>query len=114
MSPAAWILALSLLANAALGWAWLSARDDATAAAVERDNARGAAMACSDATEDLRTLADKALADGRAAREKARQLAASAGARADAELSRAPAVRGDACASAQQENREWLEKRRAP
>ena len=52
-------LALSLAGNALLAKAWLGARDARQAVALERDSARADASACSDATEDLRTLADK-------------------------------------------------------
>lgn len=113
MSPWAYVLGASLVLNAALGWAYLGQRDEAAAAVGERDQARGAATACSDATEELRRLADKSLKEGATARAASRDAAKKLASRADDELTRTPAVPGDACASAAQENREWLEKRRA-
>lgn len=113
MSPWAYVLLVSLALNALLGWDDLRQRAAVATVAAERDAAAGAATACSDATEQLRILADKSLKDGAAARGKARTLAEQLAARADGELGRAPAVPGDVCASAAQENREWLTKRRA-
>ena len=59
-------LLASLAANGLLGWAYLGQRDDATQARADlgameqqRDGARADARACSDATDDLRTLADQ-------------------------------------------------------
>lgn len=77
-SPGLWILLTSLTANAALGWAYLGQRDETAAAMVQRDQTRGDASACSDATEALRDLAAqraKAAAPARAAASAARSSA---------------------------------------
>jgi hypothetical protein len=64
VNPVHIILALSVLANAALGWAYLGQRDKAAKASddlthmqQQRDGARGAASACSDAVEALQEQA---------------------------------------------------------
>ena len=54
MTPVLGALALSVAANGLLGWAWLDQRDDTTAAIAARDQARGAASACSDACSAIR------------------------------------------------------------
>lgn len=68
-------LALSMAGNAALGWAWLSARDGRAAAVLECDSARFYASACSDATDGLRALADQRSKDASAARTAAASAA---------------------------------------
>ncbi|SIQ99453.1 hypothetical protein [Pseudacidovorax sp. RU35E] len=107
-------LAISVAGNAGMGWAWLQARTAATELRGQRDEARGDASACSDATQDLRDLADQ-----RAAAAKKDQAAAAAKARAHQALAQTilstpPAVPGDACASAQARVDAWLRGRAAP
>ncbi len=110
----AWVLALSVAGNAALGWAWLGARDGAAIATVERDDARAAASACSDATEALRELADKRGAEAKKAQAAARGKAGEHQ-RAANEIMTAPApVPGDSCASAQVRVDSWLRGRVHP
>lgn len=104
-------LAISLAGNAGLGWAWLQARDAVTDLRGQRDQARGDASACSDATDDLRDLADK-----RAAAARKDQAAAAAKARAHQALAQTilatpPAVPGDVCASAQARVDAWARER---
>ena len=77
-APIFWALALSIALNAALGLAYLGQRDKTTEAqsavtAMEqqRDGARAAASACSDAVEDLRNVADQRAAEAKAARAEA-------------------------------------------
>lgn len=53
------VLGLSVAGNAAFGWAWIDAREKAVTSTLQRDDAHAAATACSDATEDLREMADK-------------------------------------------------------
>lgn len=108
------VLMISLGANALQWSAYQTQRDKATAAIEQRDAAAGAAQACSAATDELRTQAERQAAQAQAAIDKARKEARSANARADAERNRRPAVPGDACASAQVETREWLERRKGP
>ena len=121
MSPAVWGLVLSVALNAALGWAYLGQRDKTTAAQTalrdmqgQRDGAREAASACSDAVDDLRSLADQRAKEADAARAQARKAAAGRNARADAILSAPPAVPGDDCASARVRVDQWLKGREAP
>lgn len=104
-------LALSVAGNAALGWAWLNARDARQAAVLQRDSARADASACSDATDDLRTLADQRSKDAATARTAAANAARTHAQRADATLATAPTVPGDMCASLQVLGDEWLKER---
>jgi hypothetical protein len=56
-------LAISVAANAGMTWLWLGARDDRVVAETQRDQARQAATACSDATwQKPRPLARRAAA----------------------------------------------------
>ena len=107
-------LALSVAGNALLGRAWLSVRDDLAAATVQRDQARSDASACSDATNDLRALADKRQAAAAPGRAAAATVARTLTRRADATLASAPAVPGDMCASLQALGDNWLQARAKP
>lgn len=101
-------LGLSVAGNAALGWAWVGAREKGATMVVERDNARSAATACSDATEDLRDLADKRSAEAKKAQAAAHTAATGRQQTANTILSTPAAVPGDACASAQVRVDAWL------
>lgn len=114
-------LLASLAANGAMGWSYLGQRDDATQAradlgAVEqqRDGARADASACSDATDDLRTLADQRAIEAQAARAEAAAQARTHHQKADAILATPPAVPGDDCKSAQMRVDNWLKGRAQP
>jgi hypothetical protein len=108
------LLALSMSGNAALGWAWLDARDALAVSTTERDNARGAASACSDATDDLRDQADRRAAEARTAQAKARAVAARHEQLAQAILATPAAVPGDDCGSTRVRIDAWLQGRAAP
>ena len=104
------VLAISLAANVFVGRAYLATRDAATTAEHQRDQARSDATACSDATQDLRELADKrakAAAPARAAASVAQGLQA----RADYTLRLRPKDPADMCASMQALGDEWLQGR---
>lgn len=105
------VLAISLTANAALGWAWLGQRDETTTATVQRDQARGDASACSDATEALRELANKRTAAAAPARAAAAASAQALHQRADYTLGLQPKDPGNLCASMQALGDEWLQGR---
>lgn len=114
-------LALSLALNAALGWAYLGQRDKTTEAqsavtAMEqqRDGARAVASACSDAVEDLRTVADQRAAEAKAARAEAAAKARGHNKKADSILATPAAVPGDDCRSAQVRVSDWLKGRAKP
>ena len=107
-------LGLSVAGNAALWWAWVGAREKAATTIVERDNARSAASACSDATEDLRDLADKRGAEAKKAQAAARSAATGRQQTANTILSTPAAVPGNACASAQVRVDAWLKGRVQP
>jgi hypothetical protein len=107
-------LGLSVAGNAALGWAWVGAREKAATSVLQRDDARAAASACSDATDDLRDLADKRAAEANKAQAAARSVALDHQARAQTILATPAAVPGDACASAQLRINGWLRGRAQP
>ncbi|WP_280191202.1 hypothetical protein [Delftia sp. PS-11] len=121
MTPTQTILAVLAASSLLLGWAWLDARDDAATARAElvamqqqRDGARQAAQACSDATEGLGRLAAQRAVDAAPARAAAAGQAQALNARADYTLATAPAVPGDSCASLQALGAEWLKGRVKP
>ena len=114
-------LLASLAANGMLGWAYLGQRDTATQARADlgameqqRDSARQAVSACSDATDDLRTLADQRAIEARAARAEAAAQARTHHQKADAILATPPAVPGDDCQRAQVRVADWLKGRAQP
>lgn len=111
MSPGLWILLASLAANAALGLAYLGQRDETAAAVVQRDQARGDASACSDATEALRDLADQRAKAAAPARAAAAIVARTHQQRADYTLGLQPRKPTDLCASMQALGDEWLQGR---
>lgn len=120
-SPMIVALAISVAANAALGWAYLGQRDDTTEAQTalrdmegQRDGARQAASACSDSVDDLRELADKRARDAAPARAAAASTAQGHNQRADVILSTPAPVPGDTCASAQARVDSWLKGRVVP
>lgn len=102
-------LVLSLAGNAVLGWAWQDARDAKQAAVRERDDAQALATACSDATDDLRELADKRAKDAAPARTAAKLQSGKLAKRADKTLSTPQA--GTACEGMQALGDEWLRER---
>ena len=121
MNPILLALGISLAANGLLGWAYLGQRDKTTAARGEvtamqqqRDGAREAASACSDAVDDLRTLADRRLAAAEPARAAAASTARNLQQRADYTLGLKPRIPTDACASMQALGDEWLQGRAKP
>lgn len=121
VTPLIWAAGLSIALNAALGWAYLGQRDktatarsEVAAMERERDGARAAASACSDAVEDLRILADERAAEAKAARAAAATKAKGHNQKADSILSTPPAVPGDDCRSAQVRVADWLKGRAKP
>jgi hypothetical protein len=117
-SPVLIALAISVAANAALGWAYLGQRDDTTEARTalrdmegQRDGARQAASACSDSVDDLRELADQRAREAAPDRAAAASTAQGHNQRADQILATPAPVPGDACASAQARVDSWLQGR---
>lgn len=108
------LLAISMLGNAWLGKVWLGARDDLAVATTERDNARGAATACSDGVEALADVAATRKAEAAAARAKAAQLANKHQAAAQRELATPATVPGNDCQSAADRAQRWLVNRGKP
>lgn len=106
------LLATSMAANAFLFNALGDARDRATLADSGRRTAVSAAQTCSNYVGTLAEAAKQRASNAKPLIEAAQVAADKANREADAEIQRAPAVRGDACASAEAETREWLQKRR--
>lgn len=104
-------LAVSVAGNTALGWAWLSARDQAAALEVERDQAQGAANTCSKGVADMQTRAAASARAGAATRAAAAASAAAGDRRADEILASAPSAPADDCKSAQDQVDLWLKGR---
>lgn len=104
-------LAISLSGNAGLSYLYLDKRDEAVQATGERDQARGAASACSDATEDLRNLADKRAKEAKTARAAAATAAKDRDQKAD-EIMSTPASDTDDCKAAQHRVDNWLKGRK--
>lgn len=112
MNPIALVLAVSLIANLGIGYAYLGQRDQTTAATKDRDSARGAAQSCSDSVDALQIRAAdravKAKKDIAAAAARAR----SADERADLVLATPASTPGDACKSADTRATQWLKARK--
>lgn len=112
------VAVLAVVGNAGQAWLYLELRDDLVLAKAatdtreqERDTARQAASACSDAVDDLRTLADERAKEATTARATAATQAHAAAQRADAILAAPAAVPGNDCASAQVRVERWLQTR---
>lgn len=104
-------LAISMAGNAGLTYAYLGQRDETTAAQGERDQARSAASACSDATEALAELADKRKKEAAQARQDAAAKAKDRDELADSILN-TPASDANDCKAAQQRATTWLKGRK--
>ncbi|HET7155706.1 MAG TPA: hypothetical protein VFI87_10115 [Hyphomicrobiaceae bacterium] len=107
-------LLASVVVNLALGWAYLGERDRTAVATTERDQARGDATACSDATDALREAADKRAADGKTRQAAARQASVGRTSTAQQILATPAAVPGDDYASARARVDGWLQTRAKP
>lgn len=105
------LLGVSLIISAGLGMRYLVQRDKATQAVEQRDAARSASSACSDATEALRELADKRKLDAAGARATAAGKALALDKRADATLAQQPSEPANSCASIQALGDDWLKER---
>ena len=106
-----WALAISMGLNAVGGWAYLGQRDATVAAEGERDQARGAATACSDATDELVKQATKRATAAAQARLDAAAKASSRDELADSILN-TPASDADDCKAAAQRATTWLKGRK--
>lgn len=104
-------LAISMGLNTLGGWAYLGQRDATVAAESERDQARGAATACSDATEALRELSDKRAAENKKLRAAAALKAQGHDQKADEILTTPPSDTDD-CKAAATRATTWLKGRK--
>lgn len=107
------LLVTSMAGNAFLFSALGETRERAAKSEVGRQTAVGAAQTCSNYVGKLGKDAEARAANAKPLIEAANSAAKVANTQADAEVQRAPAVPGDACASAEAETREWLQRRRA-
>lgn len=105
-------LAVSIGLNAWQFESGLELRDAATVARTTAKNTTEVALACSESVEKVVAKAAEQAQAAQTAVGQAQARAKAAEARARAELTRVQAVPGDACASAQVENKEWLLKRK--
>lgn len=106
------LLLASLAGNAFVGKAYLEQRDRATAAEAHSGAANRAALNCSEGVASLRTTIDAERRAHQAELATARDLRKQKQGNATREMTRPPAVPGNACASAELENREWLQRRK--
>lgn len=113
---AAVVAVLALAGNAGQARLYLGLRDELVLAKAatsarekELDTARQEASACSDAVDDLRTLANERAKEAATARATAAAQARMAAQRADAILAAPAAVPGNDCASAQVRIDSWLQ-----
>lgn len=111
MNPFTFALAISLIANAALGYAYLGQRDDTAAAKSARDTAQSAADTCSKSVDDLQQKASTRAKDATQARTKAAAVAKTRDQLADMILS-TPASSPDDCTAATQRASKWLATRK--
>lgn len=105
------LLVLSTLGNVFLFGEVGDSREAVVLAQERQRVAEGLASTCSTSVTSLRIEGDERRKRAQASIEAARKEADAAKMRAGGERSRAPAVPGNACASAQVENREWLQRR---
>jgi hypothetical protein len=106
------LLAISIAANAALGWAYLGKRDEAVTHAVREQQVAAVAVDCGKATEQLQTKAEEREQEAEPKREAAKQQAEQHNRKADVILATPPAVPGNVCASAQAVVDDWWEQRK--
>lgn len=107
MNPLAIILAISLIANAAFGYAYLGQRDTAVEAKTDVKHVAAAAQECSKGTEQLQQQSKQREADAAPKRAAAAKKADDHNRAADRILTTPPAVPGNACASAQADLDVW-------
>ncbi|MGD9599911.1 MAG: hypothetical protein AB7P94_16735 [Steroidobacteraceae bacterium] len=106
------LLMASLAGNGVL-WVALDREQKETVRAREAfGTAMAAATTCDRAVIELQNTARQQAEIAAARIDRARTEARSANERAELERRRTPAVPGNACASAETENREWLQRRK--
>jgi hypothetical protein len=107
MNATAIVLAISLMVNAALGWAYLGQRDKTVVAVEKTGQAAGAAVACSTGVDTLAKQANTRHAEAAPKIEEAKRGAAVASMKADAILSTPATMPGDDCKSANDRVDAW-------
>lgn len=107
------VLLMASLAGNGLLFVQLDRQQDETTRAREAlATAMAAARTCDQAVAALQETARAQAEQAARQIDRARTEAMSANQRAEAERRRPPAVPGNTCASAEAENREWLQRRR--
>lgn len=100
MNPLGIVLAISLAANMALGWAYLGQRDAAVVAVERTSQATGAAVACSSGVDKLEKQAETRHAAAAPKIAAAKVAAVTAAKKADVILATPATAPGDDCKSA--------------
>ncbi|MES2685726.1 MAG: hypothetical protein V4706_02830 [Pseudomonadota bacterium] len=108
MNPVAIILAISLLGNGVLGWAYLTKRDTAVVATTKLETAVEGVNNCNASVDGLGTATEKRAAAAVPARAAAAASATRSNAKADAILSTPPAAPGNDCKSATTRANNWF------
>lgn len=106
------VLAISVSANLYLASALGDSKTALGLTEGKLSGATSAAEACSRSVAEMTSKAENQALEASKAVAAAQARARAAEARARGELTRPQAVPGDACASAEVETREWLQKRR--
>jgi hypothetical protein len=107
------LLAISVAANAAMGWAYLGQRDSAVTHEVREGTALATAELCSKGTAQLGAAADQREREAAPARQAAADKNRGHQAQAQRIMAKPAAVPGNACASAQGVVDDWWERRQA-
>lgn len=114
MNPLAILLAISLIANAALGWSYLGQRDKAVSETVKTEQATGAAVACSAGVDGLQQQATTRHAEAAPKVDAAKRASVAANIKADVILAAAATTPGDDCKSASDRVETWWADRGKP
>ena len=101
-------LAISLLANVALTYAYLDKRDDTVAASTHLTHATADVKACNSSVDDLGAKSDQRAADAAPKRAAAKVAANKLNAEADTILSTPAAIPGDDCKSVTKRANDWF------
>lgn len=106
------LLMVSLAGNGVLFVQLDNAQKETVRATEALNTAMAAARTCDQAVQALQEAARAQAEQAARQIDRARTEAITANQRAEAERRRTPAVPGNACASAEAENRDWLQRRR--
>ncbi|OGA97129.1 MAG: hypothetical protein A3E79_00160 [Burkholderiales bacterium RIFCSPHIGHO2_12_FULL_61_11] len=108
MNPITIVLAISLLANAAQGYAYLGKRDTAVVATTNLTHAAVAVTNCNASVDNLGSQTEKRATAAAPARAAAAARAVKGNAKADVILSTPPEAPGNDCKSATARANDWF------